>query len=104
MAREFDMSNLGVLSSYLGIEVKQGKDFIFLSQMAYTQKILQHAKLGDCNAAITLEARAQFTYDEGKSMVNSVYRSLIGSLRYFYLRWEYSVGIWNNLPKSITSG
>ena len=84
MAREFDMSNLGALSSYLGIEVKQGKDFIFLSQMAYTQKILQHAKLGDGNAAITpLEARAQFTYDEGKSTVNStVYRSLIGSLRY----------------------
>ena len=35
MAREFDMSNLGSLSSYLGIEVKQGKDFIFLSQTAY---------------------------------------------------------------------
>ena len=40
MARAFDMSNLGSLSSYLGIEVKQGKDFIFLSQMAYAQKIL----------------------------------------------------------------
>ena len=40
MTREFDMSNLGSLSSYLGIEVKQGKDFIFLSQMAYAQKIL----------------------------------------------------------------
>ena len=53
MARAFDMSNLGSLSSYLGIEVKQGKDFIFLSQMAYAQKILQHAKLGECNSAIT---------------------------------------------------
>ena len=98
MAREFDMSNLGSLSSYLGIEVKQGKDFIFLSQMAYTQKILQHAKLGDCNAAITpLEARAQFTYEEGKSTVNStVYRSLIGSLRYLtHTRpdLQFSVGL-----------
>ena len=84
MARAFDMSNLGSLSSYLRIEVKQGKDFIFLSQMAYAQKILQHAKLGECNSAITpLEARAQFTYEEGKSTVNStIYRSLIGSLRY----------------------
>ena len=35
MTLEFDMSNLGSLSSYLGIEVKQGKKFIFLSQMAY---------------------------------------------------------------------
>ena len=32
MKREFDMSNLGSLSSYLGTEVKQGKSFIFLSQ------------------------------------------------------------------------
>ena len=53
MTREFDMSNLGSLSSYLGIEVKQGKDFIFLSQTAYAQKVLQHAKLGQCNLAIT---------------------------------------------------
>ena len=84
MAREFDMSNLGSLSSYLGIEVKQGKDFIFLSQTAYAQKVLQHAKLGECNSAFTpLEARAQFTSEEGKSTVNSiVFRSLIGSLRY----------------------
>ena len=59
MTREFDMSNLGSLSSYLGIEVKQGKSFIFLSQTAYAQKLLQHAKLGECNAATTpLEARA----------------------------------------------
>ena len=78
------MSNLGSLSSYLGIEIKQGKDFIFLSQTAYAQKVLQHAKLGECNSAFTpLEARAQLTYEEGKSTVNSTaYRSLIGSLRY----------------------
>ena len=84
MAHEFDMSNLGSLSSYLGIEVKQGKDFIFLSQTAYAQKVLQHAKLGECNSAFTpLEARAKFTSEEGKSTVNStVFRSLIGSLRY----------------------
>ena len=31
MKHKFDMSNLGSLSSYLGIEVKQGKNFIFLS-------------------------------------------------------------------------
>ena len=53
MTREFDMSNLGSLSSYLGIEVKQGKSFIFLSQKAYAQKLLQHAKLGECNVAVT---------------------------------------------------
>ena len=84
MAREFDMSNLGSLSSYLGIEVKQSKDFIFLSQTTYVQKVLQHANLGQCNSAITpLEPRVKFLSEEGKSMVSSTtYRSLIGSLRY----------------------
>ena len=84
MTREFDMTNLGSLSSYLGIEVKQSKDFIFLSQMAYVQKVLQHANLGQRNSAITpLESRVKFLSEEGKSTVNSTtYRSLIGSLRY----------------------
>ena len=84
MTREFDMTNLGSLSSYLGIEVKQSKDFIFLSQTAYVQKVLQHASLGQCNSVITpLESRVKFLSEEGKSTVNSTtYRSLIGSLRY----------------------
>ena len=83
MTREFDISNLVSLSSYLRIEVKQGKSFIFLSQIAYAQKLLQYAKFRECNAAtIPLEARAQFT-NEGSSTVNSTaYRSLIGNLRY----------------------
>ena len=76
------MSNLGSLSSYLGIEVMQGKKFIFLSQTTYAQKLLQHAKLGKWNAVATpLEARAKFTNKEGGSRVNSIeYQSLIGSL------------------------
>ena len=66
------MSNLGSLSSYLGIELKQGKNFIFLSQMVYAQKLLQHAKLAECNVVATLlEARAKFTNKEGNSRVNS---------------------------------
>ena len=98
MAREFDMSNLGSLSSYLGIEVKQGKSYIFLSQTTYVHKLLQYAKLEDCNAANTpIEARAQLTHEGGKSTVNSTtYRSLIGSLRYLtHTRPDllFSVGI-----------
>ena len=62
MAQEFDMSNLGLLSSYLGIEVKQGEKFIFLSQIGYARKILQHAKLGECNDVATpLEVRLKDT-------------------------------------------
>ena len=58
MKIKFEMSDLGSLSSYLGLEVKQEDDYIFLSQNAYAQKILEYAKLADCNAFSTpLEAR-----------------------------------------------
>ena len=35
MKKRFEMSDLGSLSSYLGLEVRQGNDYIFLSQNAY---------------------------------------------------------------------
>ena len=105
MTCEFDMSNLGSLSSYQGIEVKQGKSFIFLSQTAYAEKLLQYAKLGECNTATTpLEARAQFTNEARSSMVNSIaYRSLIESLRYLtHTRPDllFSVGILSRYMES----
>ena len=97
MTREFERIDIGFLSFYLGIEVKQGKKYIFLFQTTYAQKVLQHAKLGECNVVATpLEARVKFT-NEGGSRVNSAeYRSLIGSLRYLtHTRPDllFSVGI-----------
>ena len=107
MTQEFDTINLGSLSSYLGIEVKQGENFIFLSQTGYAKKVLQHAKLGECNAVATpLEARVKFTNEEGRSTVNTtVYRSLIGSLRYLtHTRLDLlsSVGILSRYMESPT--
>lgn len=40
MMLEFDMSDLGLLSYYLGIEVEQPKGRILLKQSAYAKKIL----------------------------------------------------------------
>ena len=84
MTREFDMSNLGFLSSYLGIKVKQTNQYIFLSQASYAQKLLEHANFGECNVVATpLEARVKFKIEEGGPRVNStLFRSIIGSLRY----------------------
>ena len=43
MCCEFEMSDLGKLSYYLGIEVEQGHDYIELKQTAYAKKILEKA-------------------------------------------------------------
>ena len=40
MKLKFEISDLGSLRSYLGLEVKQEDDYIFQSQNAYAQKIL----------------------------------------------------------------
>ena len=98
MKKRFEMSDLGSLSSYLGLEVRQDNDYIFLSQNAYAHKILEYAKLTECNAVSTpLEARVKFTTTKENDRVNvTTYRSLIGSLRYLtHTRPDllYSIGI-----------
>ena len=45
----FRMSDLGELSYYLGIEVRQERDPITLCQAAYAKKLLERAQLDDCN-------------------------------------------------------
>ena len=104
MKWKFDMSNLGSLSSYLGIEVKQGRNFIFLTQMVYAQKLLKHVKLTQCNATATpLEVRVKFTNEEGDSRVNSTeYISLTRSIQYLtHTRPDllFSVGILSRYMK-----
>ena len=98
MKKRFKMSDLGSLSSYLALEVRQDNGYIFLSQNAYAQKILEYTKLTKCNAVSTpLEARVKFTSIEESDRVNvTPYRSLIRSLRYLtHTRPDllYSVGI-----------
>lgn len=45
------MSDLGRLTYYLGIEVRQSDGGIFLSQDRYAQKILEETGMLDCNLA-----------------------------------------------------
>jgi hypothetical protein len=49
IADVFKMSDLGLLSYYLGIEVKQSETRIALSQGNYARKILEKRRLQGCN-------------------------------------------------------
>lgn len=53
MAGEFDMSDLGKLPYYLGIEVEQGKNYIELKQAVYVKKILENDGLSNCKPVNT---------------------------------------------------
>ena len=41
MAQEFEITDIGLISYYLGIEVKQMDDDIFISQESYKKEVLK---------------------------------------------------------------
>jgi hypothetical protein len=53
MKTTFQMSDLGLLSFYLGIEVHQDDSGIMLRQTAYAKRVIELAGLTDCNPALT---------------------------------------------------
>jgi Reverse transcriptase (RNA-dependent DNA polymerase) len=53
MKLEFEMTYLGMMMYFLGLEIKQEKSGIFVSQGAYARKILQKFGMHDCNPVAT---------------------------------------------------
>jgi hypothetical protein len=84
MRQTFRMSDLGLLSFYLGIEVKQGQQCITLGQAAYARKLLEKAGMENCNSCSTpMEVRLRLSARGTSEEVDAtMYRSLVGSLRY----------------------
>ncbi|GJU92802.1 uncharacterized mitochondrial protein-like protein [Tanacetum coccineum] len=52
MASQFEMSDLGELTYYLGIKVSQGNDCLEIKQERYAMKILKEAGMEDCNPSL----------------------------------------------------
>jgi hypothetical protein len=83
MKAAFLMSDLGLLSFYLGIEVQQGDSGITLRQIVYAKRVVELARLTDCNPALTpIEERLKLSRDSMAKVDAMLYRRLVGSLRY----------------------
>ena len=98
MKKEFEMSDLGLRSYYLGIEVSQKKCGISLRQTAYAKKILEQFGLLDCNPVTSpMEPKLKVKKDEdGEKVDPTEYRRVVGCLRYLtHTRPDlsYAVGI-----------
>ena len=78
MAAVFKMTDLGLLKYYLGIEVRQNKEGISLSQGAYAEKILEKNGMRECNPCQTpMETRLKLSKLSTEPLVDvTVYRSL----------------------------
>jgi hypothetical protein len=84
MIQKFKMSMMGELKYFLGFQIKQLKEGIFISQTKYIQDILK--KFGMKNAKpikTPMGTNGHLNLDTGgKSIYPKVYRSMIGSLLY----------------------
>lgn len=84
MKSKFEMTDLGKLSYYLGIEVVQEEEGIFIKQSAYAMKVVKLAGLEDGNdAKIPMEPGLKLGKLQSENDVDQTeYRKLVGSLRY----------------------
>ncbi|KAK2402236.1 hypothetical protein QL285_051773 [Trifolium repens] len=84
MKKEFEMTDIGQLSYFLGIEfVRCSRGFV-MHRKRYATNILKRFDMVNCNHAVTpYEPRLQLSKCEDENSVDTTkFRSLIGSLRY----------------------
>nr|AAP12940.1 transposon protein, putative, CACTA, En/Spm sub-class [Oryza sativa Japonica Group]ABF96438.1 transposon protein, putative, CACTA, En/Spm sub-class [Oryza sativa Japonica Group] len=84
MSREFEMSMVGELSFFLGLQIKQLKDGTFVSQTKYIKDLLKRFGLEDAKPIKTpMATNGHLDLDEGGKPVDlKLYHSMIGSLLY----------------------
>ncbi|KAJ9565815.1 hypothetical protein OSB04_001781 [Centaurea solstitialis] len=84
MHKKFKMSSMGDLTFFLGLQVKQKSDGIFINQSKYVASMLQKFGMSDAKPASTpMETHKHLTADvEGEEVDVHNYRSMIGSLMY----------------------
>ena len=78
------MTDIGLMAYYLGIEVKQMEDGIFISQEGYAKDILKKFEMLNSNLVSTLvECGVKLSMHDDQEKVNpTFFKSLVGSLRY----------------------
>ncbi|GJW92886.1 putative ribonuclease H-like domain-containing protein [Tanacetum coccineum] len=84
MKSRFQMSSMGELTFFLGLQVKQKEDGIFISQDKYVAEILKKFDFASVKTASTpIETQKPLIKDEEAADVDvHLYRSMIGSLMY----------------------
>ena len=98
MQDEFEMSMIGELIHFLGLQIRQQDSGIFLSQSKYAKNLMKKFGLDFANSVRTpTSPNVKLTVDLlGKSVDPSLYRSMIGSLLYLTVSRpdiSYNVGV-----------
>jgi hypothetical protein len=81
MSREFEISMIGQLSFFLGLQVKQTKDETFICQSKYVNDLLKRFGMDNSKPIKTpMTTNTHLDLDEGGNPIDlKLYRSMIGS-------------------------
>ncbi|KAJ9536523.1 hypothetical protein OSB04_un000275 [Centaurea solstitialis] len=84
MTQEFKMSMMGEINFFLGLQVKQFSDGIFINQSKYIFDLLKKYDMSSCNSIGTPMATGNKIGPdhEGKDVDLRTYRGMVGSLMY----------------------
>ena len=84
MQSEFDMTDLGRMKYFLGVEIHQTEAGIFLCQGKYASEILARFGMGSCNAVNNpmVPGTKLSSQEKGEEIDSTEYKQLIGSLIY----------------------
>ncbi|GJY22595.1 uncharacterized mitochondrial protein-like protein [Tanacetum coccineum] len=104
MKDKFQMSSIGELTFFLGLQVQQKEDGIFISQDKYVAEILKKFNYTDVKSASTpVDLEKPLVKDGDADDVDvHLYRSMIGFLMYLtasrphiiYLKGKPTLGLW----------
>jgi hypothetical protein len=89
MESEFQISKMGELTFFLGIQVKQTKQGTFMHQTKYMKDLMKKFNMAELKAVSTpMSSAPSLGSDEyGKAVDQREYMSMIGSLMYLTATW-----------------
>ncbi|KAH9673511.1 Integrase catalytic domain-containing protein [Citrus sinensis] len=84
MSKEFEMSMMGELKYFLGLQIKQNEEGIFINQAKYVKDLLKRFGIDDSKTKNTpMSTTTKLDKDEKSKEVDiKMYRGMIGSLLY----------------------
>ena len=84
MMNVFEMTDLGLMTYFLGMEVKQSQNEVFICQKKYAKEILKKFQMEECKATSTpMNQKEKLSKSDGAEKVDEGYfRSMIGCLMY----------------------
>ncbi|GAU40549.1 hypothetical protein TSUD_367520 [Trifolium subterraneum] len=99
MQSEFEMSMMGELGFFLGLQIKQQEDGIFISQEKYVNDLLKKYKMNEAKIMSTPmhPSTSLDKHEKGKDVSEKEYRGMIGSLLYLTASRPdivFAVGLW----------